>query len=84
MMTAPVDAPSREVTLTRVFNAPQQLVWTAWTNPRHLAQWWGPKMFTNPVCELDLRVGGAITISICGPAARSASTCAPPTARSIR
>jgi uncharacterized protein YndB with AHSA1/START domain len=67
MMTAPVDAPSREVTLTCVFNAPQQLVWTAWTNPRHLAQWWGPKMFTNPVCELDLRPGGALRVDMCAP-----------------
>ena len=66
-MNAPVDAPSREVILTRVFDAPPQLVWTAWTDPRHMAQWWGPKMFTNPVCELDLRPGGAITIHMRAP-----------------
>ena len=51
-MNALVDAQSREVTLTRVFDAPLQQVWTAWTDPRHMAQWWGPKVFTNPVCEL--------------------------------
>lgn len=67
MSSAPVDAPSREVTLTRVFDAPPQLVWTAWTDPRHMAQWWGPKTFTNPVCELDLRPGGAIRIDMRAP-----------------
>jgi uncharacterized protein YndB with AHSA1/START domain len=67
-MSAPVDAPAqREVTLTRVFDAPPQLVWKAWTEPRHMAQWWGPKGFTNPVCELDLRESGAIRIHMRGP-----------------
>jgi uncharacterized protein YndB with AHSA1/START domain len=67
-MNAPVDAPAqREVTLTRVFDAPPQLVWKAWTEPRHMAQWWGPKGFTNPVCELDLRESGAIRIHMRGP-----------------
>lgn len=64
-MNAPVEIPvTREVTLTRIFDAPVQLVWTAWTEPRHLAQWWGPKSFTNPLCELDLRPGGAIHIDM--------------------
>jgi uncharacterized protein YndB with AHSA1/START domain len=67
-MSAPVDAPAqREVTLARVFDAPPQLVWKAWTEPRHMAQWWGPKGFTNPVCELDLRESGAIRIHMRGP-----------------
>ena len=57
----------REVTLTRVFDAPVELVWAAWTDPRHMAQWWGPKSFTNPVCELDLRPGGAIRIHMRAP-----------------
>ena len=50
---------SREVVITRVFDAPRELVWKAWTDPKHLARWWGPKGFTNPVCEADVRVGGA-------------------------
>jgi uncharacterized protein YndB with AHSA1/START domain len=49
----------REIVITRVFDAPRELVWQAWTDPRHLAQWWGPKGFTNPACEVDARVGGA-------------------------
>jgi uncharacterized protein YndB with AHSA1/START domain len=66
-MNAPVEAPAREVTLTRIFDAPIELVWTAWTDPRHLAQWWGPKSFTNPVCELDLKPGGAIRVHMRAP-----------------
>lgn len=67
-MNAPVETPARrEVTLTRIVDAPIEMVWAAWTDPRHLAQWWGPKMFTNPVCELDLRPGGAIHIDMRAP-----------------
>ena len=67
-MNAQTDAPARrEVSLIRVFDAPVELVWTAWTDPSHMAQWWGPKSFTNPVCELDLRAGGAIRIDMRGP-----------------
>jgi uncharacterized protein YndB with AHSA1/START domain len=67
-MSTAVKAPARrEVSLTRVFDAPPQLVWMAWTDPRHMAQWWGPKGFTNPVCELDVRQGGAIRIHMRAP-----------------
>jgi len=52
----------RELTLTRVFDAPRELVFQAWTEPEHLKQWWGPRGFTNPVCEVDLRVGGTCKI----------------------
>lgn len=47
-----------EVVITRVFDAPRELVWKAWTEPEHFKQWWGPKECTVPVCEIDLRVGG--------------------------
>jgi uncharacterized protein YndB with AHSA1/START domain len=57
----------QELTLTRIFNAPRELVFNAWINPNHLSQWWGPKDFTNPVCELDLRPGGAILIHMTAP-----------------
>ena len=67
-MNAPAEAPAQaEVNLTRVVNAPVELVWKAWTDPRHMARWWGPKSFTNPVCELDLRPGGAIRIHMRAP-----------------
>ena len=51
---------SRGLVMTRTFNAPRQVVFQAWTDPERLKRWWGPKHFTNPVCELDLRPGGAI------------------------
>ena len=57
----------REITITRVFNAPRALVFKAWADASELAQWWGPKGFTNPVCELDVRVGGAIRIQMRSP-----------------
>ena len=44
--------------VTRVFDAPRELVWKAWTDPKYAMQWWGPKGFTAPFCEIDLRVGG--------------------------
>jgi uncharacterized protein YndB with AHSA1/START domain len=44
--------------VTRVFDAPRELVWKAWTDPKYVMQWWGPKGFTCPACEMDFRVGG--------------------------
>jgi uncharacterized protein YndB with AHSA1/START domain len=57
----------REVTITRVFDAPRDLVFKAWIDPKQMAQWWGPHGFTNPVCELDVRPGGAIRIHMRAP-----------------
>jgi uncharacterized protein YndB with AHSA1/START domain len=57
----------REITITRIFDAPRALVFKAWTDAAMLAQWWGPKGFTNPVCELDPHVGGAIRIHMRAP-----------------
>lgn len=54
------DFAGREFVITREFDAPCELVFQAWTDPKHLAQWWGPKGFTNPVCEWDARPGGKI------------------------
>jgi uncharacterized protein YndB with AHSA1/START domain len=56
--TKPLD--QREFTITRLFDAPRAVVFRAWTDAAQLAQWWGPKGFTNPVCEIEPRVGGAI------------------------
>lgn len=57
----------RELTITRIIDAPRELVFKAWTDPKHLAQWWGPKGFTNPVCEVDARPGGALWIVMRAP-----------------
>jgi uncharacterized protein YndB with AHSA1/START domain len=59
--TLQVTTPSdREIVMTRSFDAPRRLVWEAWTNPEYLPHWMlGPEGWTMPVCDLDLRPGGA-------------------------
>jgi uncharacterized protein YndB with AHSA1/START domain len=49
----------REIVMSRVFNAPRELVFKAATEPQHVAHWWGPRELTVVVCESDLRPGGA-------------------------
>jgi uncharacterized protein YndB with AHSA1/START domain len=66
-MNTTYEPPIRELIIERVLDAPRELVFQTWTDPKHLAHWWGPKGFTNPVCELDLRSGGAIRIHMQGP-----------------
>jgi uncharacterized protein YndB with AHSA1/START domain len=56
-----------ELCLTRRVAAAPEVVFRAWIEPEHLAQWWGPKGFTNPVCEVDARVGGVIRIDMRAP-----------------
>jgi uncharacterized protein YndB with AHSA1/START domain len=55
------------IELTRVFDAPRELVFSLWTDPKHLAEWWGPHEFTNPRCEWDARPGGKIHVDMRGP-----------------
>lgn len=47
-----------ELVITRVFDAPRELVWKTWTEPERVKLWWGPGGFTAPVCRSDFRVGG--------------------------
>jgi uncharacterized protein YndB with AHSA1/START domain len=56
--TTPSDT---EIALTRLFDAPRDLVWEAMTKPEHVRRWWGclDERYSVPVCEIDLRVGGA-------------------------
>lgn len=51
-------AAAPEFVITRVFDAPRDLVWQAWTEPERLAQWWGPKGCKIRVVKLDVRPGG--------------------------
>jgi uncharacterized protein YndB with AHSA1/START domain len=48
----------QEIMIRRVFDAPRELVWKAWIDPEHFQRWWGPKDYTCPFCQMDLRVGG--------------------------
>ncbi|MDE2600482.1 MAG: SRPBCC domain-containing protein [Rhodocyclaceae bacterium] len=56
-----------EIVISRVFDAPRELVFKAWTDPRHVMAWWGPHGFENTECALDLRVGGSFFLSMTGP-----------------
>jgi uncharacterized protein YndB with AHSA1/START domain len=55
---------AREVTITRVFDAPRGLVWKEWTEPERLARWWGPRGWNTSVegIEMDVRPGGALRV----------------------
>jgi len=53
------DAMVREISITRIFAAPRDLVWRAWTEAEQLAQWFMPHGFTVPACHMDLRPGGS-------------------------
>ena len=56
----------KELSLTRLFDAPRARVWKAWTDPKILSQWWVPNGMTAPVCELDVRPGGKLLIHLSG------------------
>ncbi|RPJ51901.1 MAG: SRPBCC domain-containing protein [Chloroflexi bacterium] len=57
----------KELTLTRLFDAPREMVFKAFTDPALLQQWWSPRQFTNTLAELDLRPGGAFLVNMLGP-----------------
>lgn len=50
---------SKDFVISRVFDAPRDLVWKAFTDPEHMKQWWGPKGFTVIAAKMDLRPGGS-------------------------
>jgi uncharacterized protein YndB with AHSA1/START domain len=58
MTTTQTVAPGREFVISRVFDAPRDLVWKCFTDPEHMKQWWGPKGAKIVKSEMDLRVGG--------------------------
>jgi uncharacterized protein YndB with AHSA1/START domain len=60
----------RAVIGMRVFDAPRELVWSAWTDPKHLAQWWGPNGFTTTTSTFDMRPGGVWRFVMHGPDGR--------------
>ena len=47
-----------DLVIKRIFDAPREAVWKAWTVPKQCIRWWGPKGYTAPACKIDLRVGG--------------------------
>jgi len=61
------DETAQALQLTREFDIPLEMVWRAWTDPEELKKWWGPKTFTCPHSEIDLRVGGKYLHCMRGP-----------------
>ena len=64
VMARPSD---REIVFTREFDAPRELVFEVWTDPKHLDQWWGPNGFRTESSAMDLRPGGSWTLMMTGP-----------------
>jgi uncharacterized protein YndB with AHSA1/START domain len=60
-------SPDPDFVLTRVFDAPRELVYQMWIDPKHLAAWWGPRIMRTPVCDMNVRVGGKFRIVMCAP-----------------
>jgi uncharacterized protein YndB with AHSA1/START domain len=59
--------PDREIVTTRLFDAPREMVWEAFTDPKQVAQWWGPNGFTTTIHEMDVRPGGRWRHTMHGP-----------------
>jgi len=57
-----------DVVITRVFDAPVEEIWKAWSDPEYVMRWWGPTGFTSPSAEMDFRVGGASLVCMRAPA----------------
>jgi uncharacterized protein YndB with AHSA1/START domain len=56
--------------ITRVFDAPRELVWRTWSESEHLKKWWGPKRYAAPVIKLDFRLGGSYLFCMLSPEGR--------------
>jgi uncharacterized protein YndB with AHSA1/START domain len=61
------DTRGRELVISRMLNAPVELVWEAWTKPEHISQWWGPNGFTNTISKMELKPGGQWELVMHGP-----------------
>jgi uncharacterized protein YndB with AHSA1/START domain len=60
----------RELYISRFYAVSRQQVFRAWTDAKQVARWWGPKDFTNPVCEIEPRIGGKLRITMRAPDGR--------------
>jgi PhnB protein len=57
----------REIIISRLLNAPVNLVWEVWTNPEHIMNWWGPNGFTNTIHSMEVKPGGEWSLTMHGP-----------------
>lgn len=61
------DTADREISVTRLVNAPRELVWKVWTEPEHIVNWWGPRGFTNTNKSMEVKPGGKWIFTMHGP-----------------
>jgi uncharacterized protein YndB with AHSA1/START domain len=61
------DTSKRELRITRILNAPRELVWEMWTDPDHIKHWWGPAGFTNSISKMEVKHGGEWEFIMHGP-----------------
>lgn len=66
-MTSPTIIRTRDLTLTRTFDAPVEQVWKAWSEPEMVKRWWGPTGFTSPVAKMNFREGGSSLVCMRSP-----------------
>jgi uncharacterized protein YndB with AHSA1/START domain len=67
-MTTPTQSvQTQDLVISRILNAPIELVWKAWTEPDQVKRWWGPKDYTSPACTIDLREGGRYLFTMRAP-----------------
>ncbi len=59
---------THDLIVSRIFNAPVELVWKAWTEPEYVMKWWGPDYFTSPSAKIDFREGGTSVVCMRAPA----------------
>ena len=57
----------RELSISRLLNAPRELVWEVWTNPEHIQHWWGPAGFKNSISKMEVRTNGIWEFIMHGP-----------------
>lgn len=58
---------AKQIEVTRIFNAPVEMVWKVWTDPELVKRWWGPKQYTSPVAKINFREGGKSIVSMLAP-----------------
>ena len=70
-LTTQMKEAERELVVTRVFDAPRKLVFEAWTDPKHIGSWWGPRGFRTTVHSMDVQPGGVWQLTMHGPDGRN-------------
>jgi len=66
-MTGSTAGETERMVITRIFNAPRELVWKAWTDPQYVMQWWGPDKFTCPIADIHFKEGGTSLVCMKAP-----------------